>query len=256
MIACVIWPAPRPRNAAHAFNEYVTRLHSASIAPKAAALANSHLVQSHEAYEAGDHAEAKKLSNQGKAHDAKMDEYNRQASDFIFRANNAPGRVEADCIDLHGQFVEEAERILEERIRADQARGQTHLHAIVGQGHHSANHIQKIKPKVEELCRELGLKYRTEENAGRIYINLQGGEPLGPEDAPSYGGQSGYPGHQGGSQQHHQQQHYQQQQQQQQYGGGQPSHQQQQQNDEIAELVEKELPGILRFLQKNCCVIM
>jgi hypothetical protein len=35
-------------------------------------------------------------------------------SEFIFRENNANGRVEADTIDLHGQFVEEAEEILED----------------------------------------------------------------------------------------------------------------------------------------------
>jgi DNA-nicking Smr family endonuclease len=40
-------------------------------------------------------------------------------SDEIFRENNANGRVEADTIDLHGQFVEEAEEILEERIKYD-----------------------------------------------------------------------------------------------------------------------------------------
>lgn len=187
----------------------------------------------------------------GKEHEARMDDYNRQASDYIFRVNNAPGRVGPDCIDLHGQFVEEAERILEQRIRTDQARGQTHLHAIVGKGHHSADHLQRLKPKVEELCRELGLKYRTEENAGRIYINLQGGEPLGPADVPSYGGggQHGYPerhGHQQhgdqGQQHHSHHPHLQQ--------------QQQQQNDDLAGMVEKELPGILRFLQKNCCTVM
>ncbi|KAF1739078.1 Smr domain-containing protein [Beauveria bassiana] len=141
--------------------------------------------KSRQAYSAGDGARAKELSNEGKSHDARMDDYNRQASDYIFRANNAPGRVDADAIDLHGQFVEEAERILEERIRADRARGQTHLHAIVGKGNHSAGHVQKIKPKVEELCREMGLQCRTEENAGRIYINLQGGEPLPPQHGAS-----------------------------------------------------------------------
>jgi hypothetical protein len=158
-----------------------------------------------------------------------MDEYNRQASDFIFRENNAPGRVEADAIDLHGQFVEEAERILELRIREDQARGQEHLHAIVGQGHHSANHVQKLKPKVEELCRELGLQYRTEENAGRIYINLQGGEPLGPGQHHGGGG-----GHYVGQQQHHQQS----------------------QGGDLADAAVKELPRILKFMEKHCCVVM
>jgi DNA-nicking Smr family endonuclease len=40
-----------------------------------------------------------------------MDQYNKQASDYIFRENNALGRVADDTIDLHGQFVEEAEQI-------------------------------------------------------------------------------------------------------------------------------------------------
>jgi FtsZ-interacting cell division protein ZipA len=45
---------------------------------------------------------------------------------------------------------------------------------IVGKGNHSTDHIQKIKPRVEQVCRELGLQYYTEENEGRIYVNLQG----------------------------------------------------------------------------------
>lgn len=57
-----------------------------------------------------------------------MDGYNKQASEFIFRENNADGRVAADTIDLHGQFVEEAEDILEERIKYAQRHGQSHLH--------------------------------------------------------------------------------------------------------------------------------
>ena len=60
-----------------------------------------------------------------------MDQYNKQASDYIFRENNAVGRVDGDTIDLHGQFVEEAEQILEQRIRYAQSTGQTHLHVYV-----------------------------------------------------------------------------------------------------------------------------
>ncbi|KAH6605125.1 smr domain [Trichoderma cornu-damae] len=196
--------------------------------------------RSRRAYEDGDGARAKELSNQGKAHDARMKEYNRQASDYIFRENNAPGRVDPDSIDLHGQFVDEAERILEQRIRADQARGQTHLHAIVGKGNHSANHLQKLKPKVEDLCRELGLKCSTEDNAGRIYINLQGGEPI----PPSNGGE-----HHAPHQHHGQQQH-----------GGQhrpPQHHEQhhEQQQEQAE-AEDILSLLLRKLEKACCAVM
>jgi DNA-nicking Smr family endonuclease len=54
-----------------------------------------------------------------------MDAYNKQASDYIFRENNAPGHCADDTIDLHGQYVEEAERILEQRIRHAQQIGQT-----------------------------------------------------------------------------------------------------------------------------------
>lgn len=169
-----------------------------------------HSLQSREAYAAGDGAGAKALSNAGKAHAAQMDAYNKQASDFIFRENNAPGRVDPDCIDLHGQYVEEAERILEDRIREEKARGSSHLHVIVGRGNHSANHVQKLKPRVEELCRELGLEYHTEENEGRIYVALggkAGGRPHGArpdhgeghhEPKPHHGGR---PPHHGGQQQ-------------------------------------------------------
>jgi hypothetical protein len=84
------------------------------------------------------------------------------------------GKVASDTIDLHGQFVEEAEEKLEQRVRYAKQNGQSHLHVIVGKGNHSPDHIQKIKPRVEQLCRELGLREHTEENEGRIYIDLTG----------------------------------------------------------------------------------
>ncbi|KAI4273546.1 MAG: hypothetical protein LQ337_004560 [Flavoplaca oasis] len=201
-----------------------------------------------------------------------MDQYNKQASDFIFRENNAPGRVEGDTIDLHGQFVEEAEDILEQRIRYARSHGETHLHVIVGKGNHSYNHIQKIKPRVEQVCREQGLQYATEHNAGRIYINLQGGAPQMPQHLIS--DHAAYEEH------HPQQQQYGQQhaQYQQQYpigpqypqGGGYPGaqhqqphhgHQQQQQghnqqNEQIGKAVKKYLPKVLRKLERSCCTIM
>ncbi|KAJ5789863.1 uncharacterized protein N7518_006874 [Penicillium psychrosexuale] len=201
--------------------------------------------RSKEAYSSGDGAGAKQLSEEGKAHGRKMEEYNKQASEFIFRENNANGRVEADTIDLHGQFAEEAEEILEERIKYAKSHGQTHLHVIVGKGNHSANHIQKIKPRVEQVCRELGLQYTTEDNDGRIYVNLTGGEAVMPPST-GYQGGAGYPGQQQGHQQHQQQQH----------GQGHQQQQQQQQPDELEELAKKFVPRILRKLEKACCVVM
>ncbi|KAH0559145.1 hypothetical protein GP486_004322 [Trichoglossum hirsutum] len=158
-----------------------------------------------------------------------MAQYNKQASELIFRENNAEGRVDSDTIDLHGQFVEEAEDILEERIKYAQAHGQTHLHVIVGKGNHSADHVQKIKPRVERVCQELGLQYKTEPNGGRVYINLQGG----PADIPQQP-HTGAPHHGEAGQQQ----------------------QQQSQDDEVEHFVTKKvLPRIIREL-KACCVMM
>lgn len=225
---------------------------------------NSCFERSQAAYRDGDGAAAKSLSNEGKSHAARMDDYNRQASDFIFRANNGRDDIDPDEIDLHGQFVEEAERILEARVRADKQAGVSHLYAIVGKGHHSARGVQKLKPAVEKLCRELGLNYATdEENTGRILINLQGGEAVMPTPGTMPGRPQDYNSHQqqhGGHQQQyhggHQQQHHGGQQQhhgghQQQHHGGQ--HQQQQnQQDDGADLLAK----LVRKLEKNCCSIM
>ncbi|KAK0709161.1 hypothetical protein B0T26DRAFT_654595 [Lasiosphaeria miniovina] len=235
--------------------------------------------QSHELYSSGDGAGAKHKSEEGKRHQKQRDAYNKQASEYIFRENNAVGRVGDDTIDLHGQFVEEAEDILEARIRDAQARGQTHLHVIVGKGNHSSGHVQKIKPRVEQICQNMGLQYATEENEGRLYINLSGGQVDGLPSLPSQpggyqggyasggspypgspshsGGGSPYPGspyQQGGGHkpqaQHHtpqqgyqQQQHHQQQQ------------QQQQQGNEVEQLVEKLLPRIFKKLD-GCCIVM
>jgi hypothetical protein len=187
-----------------------------------------------------------------------MDQYNKQASDFIFRENNSPGRVPDDTIDLHGQFAEEAEDILEQRIRYAQQNGQDHLHVIVGKGNHSVNHVQKIKPRVEQVCQQLGLQYSTEQNEGRMYINLQGGPAVMPP-YPQLGGQQQQGGQQHGGYQGGQQQHYGGQQQGypggQQHGGGQQHQQQQGGNDEIEKLVVKLLPRIIRKLE-GCCVVM
>ena len=160
--------------------------------------------------------------------------------------------------------------------------------SIVGKGNHSPNHIQKIKPKVEEICRELGLQYATEANAGRMYINLQGGEAVMPEHLKAHHGggyHQGYGGPGYGQQQQQQQQqpqgyqggntypqmNYQQGgggqqqqyhggggggQQQQYHGGGGGGQQQQDPNAEIEAQVKKYLPTVLRMCQKQCCTVM
>ena len=213
-------------------------------------------VQSHQAYERGDGAGAKQLSDEGKRHQQKQAELNKQAAEYIFRENNAQGRVAEDTIDLHGMYVEEAENILEERIRYARSTGQSHLHVIVGKGNHSTGHVQKLKPRIEQLCREQGLDYATEENEGRIYVNLKGDrvDTAPPLPQQPHGYQGGYGGAVGGGyqspppQQHHQQPHSQQQQhhQQQQQQQYQPPQQQPQKQQ------EDDIFGCL----KGCCLVM
>jgi len=209
--------------------------------------------KAHQAYSRGDGGAAHQLSEEGKSHASKMDAYNKQASDYIFRENNAQGRVADDTIDLHGQFVEEAEQILEQRIRYAQQNGQAHLHVIVGKGNHSVNHIQKIKPRVEQICQELGLQYVTEHNEGRMYINLQGG----PAVMPPMNGHGGGQHYAGGGYQQGQQGGHQQSQQGGYQGGNQQNNQntQNNQNDELEKLAMKMLPRILKKLD-GCCIMM
>ncbi|ODV92729.1 hypothetical protein CANCADRAFT_18133, partial [Tortispora caseinolytica NRRL Y-17796] len=128
--------------------------------------------KSQAAYRADDHVAAKEYSQKAAEHEQKMNEYNRQAAEFVFRANNADS--DPDEIDLHGLYVREAEEYLAVRIRAAKARGDDHLEAIVGKGIHSENHVQKLKPAVEKLCKELGFRYSIDDNnAGVIVIDLK-----------------------------------------------------------------------------------
>ncbi|KAK3375369.1 hypothetical protein B0H63DRAFT_420026 [Podospora didyma] len=219
--------------------------------------------RAHQAYENGDRAEAKELSDEGKRHQKQQDAYNKQASEYIFRENNAPGRVAEDTIDLHGQFVEEAEDILEARIRDAQARGQKHLHVIVGKGNHSDGRVQKIKPRVEHVCQSLGLDYATEGNQGRIYVDLTGDRvhtapPLPSQPSGYQSGHAAGSGYSGGQQQntYHPPQgaNYQQGHQQQQHHHQQQNQQQNQQGDDIGEVVGKLLPRLFKKL--DCCVVM
>lgn len=223
---------------------------------------SSCLTRSQQAYASGDGGAAHSLSEEGKQHGAQMAAYNKQASDFIFRENNAEGRVAPDTIDLHGQFVEEAEDILEARIRYAKEHGQNHLHVIVGKGNHSPGHIQKIKPRVEQICSQLGLQYHTEPNEGRIYVNLTGGA-VDMNQVNNWGGyQQGYGGggqQQGGYGGQQQQQYGEQQQggyggqQQQHHGGQQGGGQQHGQYDEEIKMAKRYGPRILRFLQRLLC---
>lgn len=74
------------------------------------------------AYDQGDGARAKQLSNQGHAHQKNRDQLNDKAADWIFNSNNQ--NQPRGTIDLHGLYVQEA---IEKTERAVQVRANSSL---------------------------------------------------------------------------------------------------------------------------------
>jgi len=142
--------------------------------------------QSHEAYNSGDGALAKELSNKGKAHQREMERLNKEASDWIFIENNKdsqPGEV-----DLHGLYVKEAITYTDRAIQEARSRGDTELHLIVGKGLHSSGHVAKLKPAIEELMQKNQLVAELDpQNSGVLIVSLDGhtrgtGRDMQPDD--------------------------------------------------------------------------
>ncbi|OSD03956.1 DUF1771-domain-containing protein [Trametes coccinea BRFM310] len=142
--------------------------------------------EAHRAYESGDGARAKELSNKGKAAQQEMERLNEQAAEWIFRENNTdsgPGEV-----DLHGLYVKEAIRFTDKSIQEARARGDSKIRLIVGKGLHSSGGVAKLKPAIEELIQKHGLVAELDEhNAGVLIVNIDGrptgeGRVLRPDD--------------------------------------------------------------------------
>ncbi|KAJ7132840.1 cytoplasmic protein [Mycena crocata] len=136
---------------------------------------------SHEAYERGDGAGAKQLSNEGKEHQRKMISTNKEASNWIFIENNKdskPGEI-----DLHGLYVKEAIEHTDRALQEAKQRGDSELHLIVGKGLHSQGGAAKIKPAIEELMQKHQLFAELDpDNAGVLVVQMgrQGG--VGPDE--------------------------------------------------------------------------
>ncbi|KIM40052.1 hypothetical protein M413DRAFT_28588 [Hebeloma cylindrosporum] len=161
---------PKDANQINQNNEYYVSLR---------ARANEHgdkmakcFQESHEAYARGDGAQAKELSNQGKDHQRKMVDLNKEASDFIFVENNKnlgqdskPGEV-----DLHGLYVKEAIARADQAIQDATNRGQAQICFIVGKGLHSQGGVAKIKPAIEELIQKHQLCAEIDPNNSGVLI--------------------------------------------------------------------------------------
>ena len=98
-------------------------------------------------FESGDKGKAKELSDEGKEHGAKMEEFNRQAAEAFFNAHNMGNDLYT--IDLHGLYVEEAVERVKERFEKIGRKGT--LVVIWGAGNHSEGGVRKIKPAILEI---------------------------------------------------------------------------------------------------------
>ncbi|KAI7903801.1 uncharacterized protein BX663DRAFT_505287 [Cokeromyces recurvatus] len=127
--------------------------------------------KSQEAYQNGDGAEAKELSNKGHYHDNLMKEYNKKAADHIYAIRNQGRPINE--IDLHGLFVKEASEKVEEAIQRCQENGQTDLVIIVGKGLHSPGQIAKLKPAIIELVKKYNVSCQPNiPNPGCLYVEF------------------------------------------------------------------------------------
>lgn len=142
--------------------------------------------QSHEAYNRGDGALAKELSNKGKSHQREMEKLNGQASEWIYVENNKdsqPGEI-----DLHGLYVKEAITYTDRAIQEARSRGDSEIHLIVGKGLHSSGHVAKLKPAIEELMQKHQLVAELDpNNSGVLIVSLDGhdrgiGRVMRPDD--------------------------------------------------------------------------
>ncbi|KAG8863449.1 hypothetical protein FRB96_008189 [Tulasnella sp. 330] len=130
--------------------------------------------ESKEAYNSGDGARAKDLSNEGKRHKAEMERLNNEASQWIFQANNQDSRP--DELDLHGLYVKEAIQKTEQAIIEAQNRGDTQIRIIVGKGLHSQG-AAKLKPAIEDLMVKYQLVAALDpQNAGVLIVSLNQGQ--------------------------------------------------------------------------------
>ncbi|VEU20666.1 DEKNAAC101521 [Brettanomyces naardenensis] len=129
--------------------------------------------KSQAAYKSGDGEKAKQYSEQAKQQAAEAEKYNGMAAEYVFVENNRDS--DENDIDLHGLYVREAEYILKQRIINGVLRNQASLDCIVGKGLHSKNGIAKLKPAVEDLCKESNLRCQIDpKNTGVLMIFLNG----------------------------------------------------------------------------------
>lgn len=132
---------------------------------------NNLLSESKKAYENGDKAKAKELSDKGKLAGNKMEETNKQAAEVILNYRN--NGHDDNYLDLHGLYLEEALNAFRERLNQLQNKKLNEeiiFEVIPGAGNHSKNKAV-IKPKVIEELQTRKLRFE-EKNAGTLLVYL------------------------------------------------------------------------------------
>lgn len=124
--------------------------------------------QSQFEYLSGCKSQAKVLSIQKTTLYRQMDERNQQAAELIFEHfnQNRPNKI----IDLHGLYVAEALKYLQDKLIECRSKNILQLTVITGMGNNSPNKIAKIKPEVEKFVRENRLKVTA--YSGHLVVDL------------------------------------------------------------------------------------
>ncbi|KAJ3081746.1 hypothetical protein HDU99_004788 [Rhizoclosmatium hyalinum] len=122
------------------------------------------------AYQRGEKALAKKLSDEKTELRNAATAYDARAKTLIFQYYNSTRNL--NSIDLHGLFVPEATEVLQERIVECKANRVTRLEVITGRGVHSRDGISRLKPMVTAFCDENGVGLEPGSNEGCFVIVL------------------------------------------------------------------------------------
>ncbi|SJL06969.1 uncharacterized protein ARMOST_10311 [Armillaria ostoyae] len=135
------------------------------------------LNESREAYRRGDGAAAKDLSKQRRYHKQKMEQLNKEASDWIYLENNR------DCrpgeIDLHRLRVKEAIARTDTALEEAKRRGDSEIRIIVGKGLHSERGEARLGPAIKGLMRRYQLVAEFDpSNSGVLVVKLNGLTPI------------------------------------------------------------------------------
>ncbi|KAK0215971.1 hypothetical protein EDD85DRAFT_798511 [Armillaria nabsnona] len=117
-----------------------------------------------EAYSRRDRAAAMDLTNRGENHKQKMEQLNKEASNWIYLENNRdrkPGEI-----DLHGLYVKEAIAYTDAALKEAKLRGESEIRLIVGKGSHSEGGEAKLVAEFDTS------------NSGVLVIELDGLTPI------------------------------------------------------------------------------